>query len=188
MNEAVIEASAEVELVATGIEGMIFGDSPDRTFNMNASTSLATIRRNKRSFEVRLVFNCSSPDNGPKPIAAREAIPVEAAVEEAAGESADVDAAKDGLRDKKFADSLSGVGVVRLVVSECTGIARCRITYPSGYESSSADWFPSTPFSTLTALLPLICISSTPPFPTSITILGAESKLTSDISVKSHAV
>ena len=117
MNEALIEASADVEFVATGMEGMIFGFSPDRTFNMKASTSLATIRRNKRSFEVKLDFSCSSPDNGPRPIVARGAVPFEGGAELGTGDSAGVEAIKLGLRDRKFADSDSGVGVVRLGIS-----------------------------------------------------------------------
>jgi hypothetical protein len=118
MNEALMDASADVEFVATGIEGIIFGFSPDRTFNMKASTSLATMRRNKRSFEVKLDFNCSSPDNGPKPIVARGAVPVPVdGAELGTGDSAGVEAIKLGLRDRKFADSDSGVGVVRLGIS-----------------------------------------------------------------------
>ena len=116
MNEALIDASADVELVATGIEGMIFGFSPFFTFIMKASTSLATIKRNKRSLEVKLDFNCSSPDNGPRPIVAR-GTPVEEGAELGTGESAGVEVMKLGLRDRKFADSDSGVGVVRLEIS-----------------------------------------------------------------------
>jgi hypothetical protein len=143
MNEALIDARADVELVATGIEGMIFGFSPFFTFIMKASTSLATIKRNNRSLEVKLDFNCSSPDNGPRPTVARGA-PVEEGAGLGAGESADVEVEvmKLGLRDRKFADSDSGVGVVRLQVSRCIE----REAYPSGYESSSADGFPSPPF------------------------------------------
>jgi len=119
MNEALIDASADVEFVATGMEGMIFGFSPDRTFSMKASTSLATIKRNKRSFEVKLDFNCSSPDNGPRPTVARRAVPFDGGADLGTGESAGVEVMKLGLRDRKFADSDSGVGVVRLDISLC---------------------------------------------------------------------
>ena len=85
---------------------------------MKASTSLATIKRNKRSLEVKLVFNCSSPDNGPRPIVAR-GTPVEEGAELGTGDSAEVEVVvmKLGLRDRKFADSDSGVGVVRLEIN-----------------------------------------------------------------------
>ena len=56
-----MDANAEVEFVATGMDGMMFGISPERTLYMNASTSLATTKRKIRSLVVKLVFNCSSP-------------------------------------------------------------------------------------------------------------------------------
>lgn len=66
--------------------------------------------------EVKLDFNCSSPDSGPRPIVARGA-PVEEGAELDTDDSAGVEAIKLGLRDRKFADSDSGVGVVRLGIS-----------------------------------------------------------------------
>jgi hypothetical protein len=68
--------------------------------------------------EVKLDFNCSSPGNGPRPIVARDAMP-DGGAELGTGDSAEieVEAMKLGLRDRKFADSDSGVGVVRLRIS-----------------------------------------------------------------------
>jgi hypothetical protein len=79
--------------------------------------------------EVKLDFNCSSPDNGPRPTVARGA-PVEGGAELGTGNSAGVEAMKLGLRDRKFADSDSGVGVVRLVVSHFTHRVRKREDLP----------------------------------------------------------
>jgi len=93
---------------------MILGDSPALTFTRKASTSLATIKRNKRSLDARLDFNCSSPCSGPRPIVARGARLEGGGAEFGTDESLVVEVGKLELRDKKFADSLSGVGVVRL--------------------------------------------------------------------------
>ena len=180
-----MDAKADVEFVATGIEGMIFGFSPFLTFIMKASTSLATIKRNKRSLEVKLDFNCSSPDNGPRPIVAR-GTPVEEGAELGTGDSAvEVVVMKLGLRDRKFADSDSGVGVVRLKVSQDT-IMGIYVTHPSGYVSSSTEWFcsiPLDPFLTPSAV-PLLssCLTSASTWSRLMVIAGV-SKLTSDISV-----
>jgi len=153
---------------------------------MKASTSLATIKRNKRSLEVKLDFNCSSPDNGPRPIVAR-GTPVEEGAGLGTGDSAEVEveAMKLGLRDRKFADSDSGVGVVRLKVSQDRMMGICG-THPSGYESSSPEWFPSIPLDPF--LTPSVfsvlcsCLTSAPTLSRLMMIAGV-SKLTSDISV-----
>jgi hypothetical protein len=79
--------------------------------------------------DVKLDFSCSSPDNGPRPIVARGAL-VEEGAGLSTGESAEVEVMKLGLRDRKFADSDSGVGVVRLVVSHFTHRVRKREDLP----------------------------------------------------------
>jgi hypothetical protein len=137
--------------------------------------------------EVKLDFNCSSPDNGPRPIVARGAMP-DGGAELGTGDSAGVEAMKLGLRDRKFADSDSGVGVVRLEVSRCI----VREAYPSGYESNSADGFPSlpfVPFPTWSEASRLCsCLTAASTLSRLMVIAGAVSKLTSDILGDSHAI
>ena len=136
--------------------------------------------------EVKLDFNCSSPDNGPRPIVARGA-PVEEGTELGMGVSAEVEVVvmKLGLRDRKFADSDSGVGVVRLKVSQ-DRMKGIYVTHPSGYESSSAEWFPSIPLDPFLtpSIVPIVssCLTSASTGSRLMVIAGV-SKLTSDISV-----
>lgn len=65
-----MDARTEVELVASGIEGMMLGSSPAATLAMKASISLASTSRKMRSLACRLVLSCSSPDKGPSPTSA----------------------------------------------------------------------------------------------------------------------